>query len=369
MNDGRINILIVDDQPENLFIIKDFLEAVDCNIIMAESGNEALDYMQTYDFALVLLDVQMPVMNGFETAHLMRGCVRTENMPIIFISVSSNEQWSVFNGYEAGVVDYILKPIDPVILRSKVRVYLELYQQKRLLKIQAELLKSNVNELLELKEVNFHLENLSSLDGLTGIPNRRNFDQFIKMSWKNAMREQKPLSLIMVDIDYFKAYNDNYGHLQGDDCLRHVANTLVSSLKRPVDMVARYGGEEFIAVLPNTDKEGALLVAERMRKGIEKLAVKHEQSRVADCVTISLGVAEIIPQPANLMADLISKVDNALYKAKQEGRNRVYLDGTLSKRKLLKFSVQRRSVMNISEKPLQEYGFQTDAERRLFTAK
>jgi len=368
MNDERINILIVDDQPENLLVIEGFLEAVECNIIMAKSGNEALEYMRTYDFALVLLDVQMPGVNGFETAELMRGNERTENIPIIFIPVGSNKQCSVFKGYEVGVVDCILKPIDPVILRSKVRVYIELYQQKKLLKIQAEFLESKANELLELKKINFHLENLSSLDGLTGIPNRRNFDQFIKMSWKNAMREQQPLALIMADIDCFKAYNDNYGHLHGDDCIRLVANTLVSSLKRPIDLVARYGGEEFIAVLPNTDKEGALLVAERMRKSIEKLAMKHDRSLVADCVTISLGVAEIIPQPSDSLVDFISSVDNALYKAKQEGRNKVHVDGTLNKTKLVKFPAQRRSAMGLSERPLQECGFQT-VEKSQFSAK
>ena len=202
-------------------------------------------------------------------------------------------------------------------------------EQKKLLKIQSELLQSKDNELLRLKEVNLHLESLSSQDGLTGIPNRRNFDKFIKVNWKNSFREQQPLSLIMIDIDYFKVYNDNYGHLHGDYCLILVAKTLVSNIKRPIDLVARYGGEEFIAILPNTDKEGALFVAERMRKSIEKLAIKHEHSSVADCVTISLGVADIIPKPSDSIADFIHSVDNALYLAKQEGRNRVSYAGNL----------------------------------------
>jgi len=202
-------------------------------------------------------------------------------------------------------------------------------EQKKLLKIQSELLQSKNNELLKLKEVNLHLESLSFHDGLTGIPNRRNFDESIKVNWKNAFREQQPLSLIMIDIDYFKVYNDNYGHLPGDYCLILVAKTLVSNIERPIDLVARYGGEEFIAVLPNTDKTGALFVAERMRKSIEKLAIKHEHSSIADCVTISLGVADIIPQPSDSIADFIRSVDNALYLAKQEGRNRVSYEGNL----------------------------------------
>ena len=341
INDEQINILIVDDKPENLFVLEALIETMECNIIMAESGNEALDLMRKVDFALVLLDVKMPGMNGFETAELMRGSERTKAIPIIFITATYMEKWSVFKGYEVGAVDYLLKPIDSIILRSKVRVFLDLFQQKKLLKIQAELLESKVNELLELQKVNFHLENLSSLDGLTGIPNRRNFDQFIEMSWKNAMREQQPLSVVMVDIDYFKVYNDNYGHLQGDDCLTLVAKTLVSSLKRPIDLVARYGGEEFIAVLPNTDKEGALFVAERMRKSIEKLAMKHDQSQVANCVTISLGVVEIIPQQSDSIVDLISSVDNALYIAKQEGRNKVHL-GNVNKIRTNKVPLQKK---------------------------
>ena len=202
-------------------------------------------------------------------------------------------------------------------------------EQKKLLKIQSELIQSKSNELLKLKEVNLQLESLSSHDGLTGIPNRRNFDNFIMVHWKNASREQQPLALIMIDIDYFKVYNDTYGHLSGDYCLTLVAKTLVSNIKRPNDLVARYGGEEFIAVLPNTDKEGALFVAERMRKSIEKLAIKHEHSTVADCVTISLGVANIIPQPSGSIADFIRSVDDALYLAKQEGRNRVRYRGNL----------------------------------------
>ncbi len=200
-------------------------------------------------------------------------------------------------------------------------------EQKKLLKIQSELLQLKNNELLKLKEVNLDLESLSTHDGLTGIPNRRNFDKSIEMNWKNSFREQQPLSLIMIDIDYFKVYNDNYGHLSGDYCLILVAKTLVSNIKRPIDLVARYGGEEFIAILPNTDREGALFIAERMRKSIEKLAIMHEYSSVADCVTISLGVADIIPQPSDTIADFIRSVDNALYLAKQEGRNRVSYEG------------------------------------------
>ena len=320
----RVNILIVDDKPGNLLVLEGILETLECNIITASSGNIALGLMLEYDFALVLLDVQMPEMDGFETATLMKGSERTKVIPIIFVTAISKEQWCIFKGYEVGAVDYLFKPIEPIVLKSKVKVFLELYEQKRLLKKQAELLELKLKELLDLKQINCYLENLSTLDGLTGIPNRRSFDQFIERSWKYSMREQQHLSLIMVDIDFFKAYNDNYGHLKGDNCLVHVAKTLLSSIRRPIDLVARYGGEEFMAVLPDTDKAGALLVAERMRKGIEQLALAHAYSEVARWVTISVGVAAIIPRPSDIILEFVEKVDAALYQAKQDGRNRIY---------------------------------------------
>jgi diguanylate cyclase (GGDEF)-like protein len=314
----------VDDKPGNILVLEGILETLECNIITASSGNIALGLMLEYDFALVLLDVQMPEMDGFETAMLMKGSERTKVLPIIFVTAISKEQWCIFKGYEVGAVDYLFKPIEPIVLKSKVKVFLELYEQKRLLKKQTELLELKVKELLDLKQINCYLENLSTIDGLTGIPNRRSFDQFIDRSWKYSIREQQHLSLIMVDIDSFKAFNDNYGHLEGDDCLVLVAKTLLSCIRRPIDLIARYGGEEFIAVLPDTDKQGALLVAERMRKGIEQLALPHEYSEIAAFVTISIGVASIIPQPADSIVDFIKTVDEAMYQAKLEGRNRVY---------------------------------------------
>ncbi len=331
----QVDILIVDDKPENLLVLEGVLEITGCNIIKAISGNEALGLMLEYDFALVLLDVQMPEMDGFETARLMKGSERTKGIPIIFVTAISKERLCIFKGYEVGAVDYLFKPIEPVVLISKVKVFLELYKQKRLLKAQAELLELKVKELMELREANYYLENLSTIDGLTGISNRRSFDQFIEKSWKHSVREQQPLSLVMADIDFFKAFNDNYGHLKGDDCLRLVANTLVYSLKRPVDFVARYGGEEFIAVLSNTDHEGALLVAERMRESIEQLAIIHEHSQVSKYVTISLGVGEIIPNQSDTIMEFINKVDNALYLAKQRGRNKVGYLENLSESRIL----------------------------------
>ncbi len=322
-NVDKTKILIVDDRPENLLVLESLLDNIDCTIAKATSGNEALSLMLDHEIALVLLDVQMPEMDGFEVAELMRGSEKTRYIPIIFVTAISKEQKCIFKGYEVGAVDYLFKPIEPIILQSKVRVFLELYNQKIIISEQAELLEMKVRELMDLREDNCRLETLSVCDGLTGISNRRNFDQYMERSWKNAIRTGRPLSLIMADIDCFKAYNDNYGHLQGDECLIRVARAITYSVKRPIDFAARYGGEEFAVILPDTDSEGAIVVAEDIRKCIEELSLKHEYSKAGDCVTLSLGVATAIPKPADTIGSFINRADKALYNAKQGGRNKV----------------------------------------------
>lgn len=317
------NILIVDDTPENLLVLESLLEDMDCNIIKASSGNEALGLMLDYDFALVLLDVQMPEMDGFETAKLMKGSEFTRYIPIIFVTAISKESLSVFKGYEVGAVDYLFKPIEPEIFRSKVRVFLELYHQKRLVEYQSELLKLKIKELTELQDANCKLENLSLSDGLTGIANRRNFDGYMTMSWENAVRSQKPLSIIMGDIDFFKQYNDNYGHLKGDDVLIKVAKNMAENLKRPMDFVARYGGEEFIIILPETDAEGAIFIAQEMRRSIENLKIPHQYSRITNHITISFGVTTIRPNLEDSLEEFINLADKAMYQSKETGRNKV----------------------------------------------
>lgn len=322
-NKNDINILIVDDRQDNLLVLESLLEDMNCNIIKATSGNGALSLMLDYEFALVLLDVQMPDMDGFETAEFMRMNSKTRYLPIIFVTAISKEQKCIFKGYEMGAVDYLFKPIEPIILQSKVKVFLELYNQKRLVEEQTKLLELKVKELSELREANFKLETLSTLDGLTGISNRRSFDNYINMSLKNCARSDKPISLIMADIDFFKNYNDNYGHLQGDDCLIKVAKTMVSSVKRPLDFVARYGGEEFAVILPETDEEEAKVIAETIRRNVEELNIIHEHSAAAPHVTLSLGIETILPKPDYSINELIENADRALYKAKLNGRNQV----------------------------------------------
>ena len=322
-----MNFLIVDDQPANLIALEGLLESLELHIVKAASGQEALSLVLEFDFALVLLDVQMPGMDGYETAILMRGMKRTRNVPIIFLTAISKEQKHVFKGYEAGAVDFLFKPIDPDVLKSKVRVFLELYNQSKLINEQALELQLKIEELLlvkqELEKTNRILHDLSSLDGLTSIPNRRCFDGFIDYEWRRAARKDTPLSLIMIDIDYFKAYNDHYGHQAGDECLKQIGQALRDAVKRPGDLIARYGGEEFTAVLVDTDIKGAMVVAERIHAQIEALHIPHDASLIGESVTVSMGVATEVSSRDSSFDALIAMADKALYQAKRGGRNQI----------------------------------------------
>ena len=318
-------ILIVDDRPENLLTLEQVLESPELDIIRAESGHEALEKTLDHEFALILLDVQMPVMDGYETATLLRGNKRTKNIPIIFVTAANKEEAHVFRGYGSGAVDYLFKPLAADVLTSKVKIFLELHNQRQLLEEKTRELDAKVVELEtlkhELEESNEKLRQLSSLDGLTDLPNRRFFDETLVREWQRGRRRKTPLTLIISDIDHFKAYNDAYGHVIGDDCLKKVARGLDKSILREVDTIARYGGEEFAAILPETDLEGGILIAKRMLNTIEALNITHEYSDTARHVTISLGLATIVPSIETNATHLIQSADRALYKAKASGRN------------------------------------------------
>lgn len=322
----QLNILIVDDRPENLLTLEHLLDGEELNVVRAASGQEALSKLFDYEFALILMDVQMPEMDGFETAELMRGHTRTRHIPIIFVTANHTERQHIFRGYNAGAVDYMFKPLDPHMLLSKVHVFLEIYRQRIALQEKTRELDQKIFQLqtlqAELEEKNRQLQLLSSLDGLTCIPNRRQFDETLSQEWTRLSREQLPLALVILDVDHFKRYNDHYGHFSGDGCLKLVAQTLEDLLKRPADLVARYGGEEFAAILPGTNQEGAEHLAEAMRKAIVELAIEHAASPVLPVISISLGVSAVVPSPGCTPGDLIQAADKALYEAKLSGRNR-----------------------------------------------
>lgn len=314
-----MKVLAVDDVAGNLLVMEELLRGEGVDVITASSGQEALKLLMSHDIALILLDVQMPGMDGFEVAELVRARAKTRHIPIIFVTAISTDQQYVFKGYETGAVDYLFKPVDPVILTSKVSIFAELHRQKTALQ-------STIDELKRaqdaLTEANRKLSDLSMLDGLTGVYNRRKFDETIVIEMKRAKREHAPVSVVMMDIDFFKPYNDTYGHQAGDECLRSVARTLEESLRRPSDMLARYGGEEFVAILPATDEKGAQHIAERMRESVERMNMVHIGNLNEGIVTVSVGFATMNEGENMDPAVLIKYADEALYTAKKSGRNR-----------------------------------------------
>ncbi len=289
-------ILIVDDAPENIRILAQALKT-DYKTTFATAGAQAIKFAMSEEPPdLILLDIMMPEMDGYEVCRRLKAEHKTKNIPVIFITAMNQEEDET-KGLDIGAVDYIIKPFSMAIVKARVRTHLELKRHRDI------------------------LENLSSLDGLTAIPNRRRFDEVLQTEWRHCMRESSPLSLVMIDIDYFKNFNDTRGHQAGDDCLKRVAKALANSVKRPMDIVARYGGEEFAAILPKTDRDGAVFVAETMRDNIESLNISHPNSPVADYVTISLGSATVLPDNRSDSDILVKAADDALFQAKREGRN------------------------------------------------
>jgi len=319
------NILIVDDKPANILALEGLLEGHDRTILKAYSGSEALKIAARNELALILLDVQMPDMDGFEVAELLRLSEKSMHVPIIFITAISTDSKNEYKGYEKGAVDYLFKPFEPYVLLNKVKVFLDLYNQKKMIELQSKELNQKVLELqkanLKIENANRELEKMALIDGLTGIPNRHHMENLLTKEWRRSQREASHLSIMMIDIDYFKNFNDFYGHLVGDECLKRIAQTLEKTMRRPYDYVARYGGEEFLAMLPSTDQEGCYFMAERFLNVIQELKIPHEKSSIASHVTISIGAAIIVPNFDSSITQLIEKADQALYEAKNNGRN------------------------------------------------
>ncbi len=291
-------ILITDDIPANITVLGEVLRE-EYEIIIATNGEKALEIAASEDSPdLILLDIMMPGMDGYEVCRRLKEDEKTIGIPVIFIT-AKNEIDDETRGLDLGAVDYITKPFQIPIVKARVRTH------------------------LELKRKNDILENIAALDGLTGIPNRRQFDETVQREWLRCLRQGVPLSLIMMDIDFFKKYNDAYGHTAGDECLRRVALALKSSVRRAADLMARYGGEEFAAILPDTHSEGAAFVAERIRSSVESEGIPHEYSEVADHVTLSVGAATKIPQMGSTASEIIEAADKMLYEAKDGGRNSV----------------------------------------------
>ena len=290
-------ILIVDDEPVNIRVLVELLKDA-YQLRIATNGEIALAIARSDEPPdLILLDVVMPGIDGFEVCRRLKADNRTARIPVIFITGNSDEQDEI-HAFRAGAVDYVTKPFRPVIVKARVQTH------------------------AELKHCRDILERQSYSDSLTGIANRRHFEDNLPRMWNFACREQTPMACIMIDIDDFKKYNDLYGHQAGDACIKRVASVLNALVRRRVDLLTRYGGEEFCCLLPNADLACARQFAERFRQAVLELGITHEGSSTGAVVSISQGIAVLAAASHTLTPDLLIKnADMALYEAKRTGRN------------------------------------------------
>ncbi len=297
-------LLLVDDDPAMIQVMAKVLNGIG-RLRFATSGPLALQKMAELPPDLVLLDGDMPDMDGFEVCRRMKADPALQDIPVIFVTGMSSTAEEL-HGLEVGASDFITKPISEPLLIARARTQ------------------------LRVKALTDQLREVAATDGLTGLANRRSFDEALQREWARAQRSGRPLALLMLDVDHFKAYNDHYGHPAGDDCLRQVAQCLKGGMQRRTDMVARYGGEEFVALLPETDTPGAHGVAAGIHAQLQALALPHEASKTAPQVTVSIGIGTFGPRPQGWQADLadpdpaslVKAADSALYSAKAAGRAR-----------------------------------------------
>ena len=319
---SRTRVMLVDDQAIVAEALRRMLaDEGDIDYHYCSDPARAIQEAAEFGPTVILQDLVMPDIDGLMLLKFFRSNPATNAVPIIVLS-TKEEPKIKSEAFSLGASDYLVKFPDKIEVIARIRAHSRSFLAQKQRDEAYDALREMQQEL-EVK--NAELERLSSQDGLTGIANRRIFDEFIDKEWMRAAREKQPISLILIDIDHFKLYNDNYGHQGGDDCLRRVAQALASTVRRPGDLVARYGGEEFAVVMPGTDAEGAASIADALRSRIEELHLRHEFSTTADHVTISLGVATMVPDGSQQAEVLVAAADKALYEAKESGRNRYHL--------------------------------------------
>lgn len=308
----KLKVLVVEDSKVALKAISGFIENMGVHPLLAENGRDAIELYTRERPDIILLDIILPDTDGYEVAKEIRRLQgKDEWTAIIFLSVMSKDE-DLARGIEVGGDDYIMKPVGSVVVQAKVRAMYRLVQMQRAL----------VKLAGQLNDANQELQRLSMTDGLTGIANRRMFDLSLEREWRRCLRLKKPMSVVMLDVDNFKKYNDRYGHQDGDDCLRAVAQEVLRSAPRAGDLVARYGGEEFVMILGETDEAGAQWVAERIRQHVAGLNLPHKDTSYGH-VTVSCGVSSVLPGNDLSVDMLVKSADNALYLSKNQGRNTV----------------------------------------------
>jgi len=297
MNDAKKNsVLIVDDENANIMALTHILNS-EYTIYAAKNGHKAIEAAEKYLPDVILLDIIMPEMDGHAVISALKDAEKTRDIPVVFITGLSNAG-DEEKGLVLGAADYISKPFSPAIVKLRVRNQIKMLNQLRMIEL------------------------LSMMDQLTSIQNRRGFDNRMEMEWIRAIMENAFISFLIMDVDKFKVYNDTYGHPQGDRVLQTVAKTVTQSLDRPGDYAARWGGEEFVVLLPNTDSNVAMTIAEKIRLNVSNAVIPCEDGSETR-VTVSIGVNTQAPQQNNSRDDFIAEADKALYKAKESGRNRV----------------------------------------------
>lgn len=294
----KYRILLVDDSLLNIIYLKNALEE-DYEVISTTDGNEALKIAKsTNPPSIILLDIIMPEISGFEICKKLKEDDITKEIPVIFITSLQEEKEEEY-GLSIGAIDFIKKPFCIPIVKIRIKNHLELKKYRDM-----------------LKEISF-------IDGLTQIPNRRRFNEVLISEWHIAKCNKMPLSVLLIDIDFFKKFNDTYGHLEGDNCLQKVAKSIKTSLNHSSYLVARWGGEEFSCILPNTNNEDALKIGDYLREVIMNLNIPNEHSNIIDKVTVSIGATTLNPTDEYSCEQLLKKADLALYRAKETGRNKV----------------------------------------------
>ncbi|WP_141046265.1 GGDEF domain-containing response regulator [Aliarcobacter cryaerophilus] len=289
-------ILVVDDMTTTLLLIHDLLKDT-YEVKIAKSGAKALEILESpNDIDLILLDIEMPDINGYDVCRKIKNNETIKNIPIIFITGRTSQEDEEY-GLNLGAIDYITKPFNKAIVKLRIKNY------------------------LDLKIKNDMLEKLSMYDGLTNIRNRRFFDETFEKTFNEIKRDKKSLAVLMIDIDFFKPYNDNYGHGQGDETLRKVAKALEKTIKRASDFVARYGGEEFVILLKDINKNGVEAVANNLLNAVRELKITHEFSKIENYVTISIGASFYNSSSDITKLELLLKADETLYSVKNSGRN------------------------------------------------